>query len=98
MGIILTKYEVQKEEGADFDGIIAGKLTGPEGLLIIRVKIHSYRDMNHKWFPGMVTTEVTSETFEVSEESEELANTPNATALNEEFNKRINMYVWHGPG
>jgi hypothetical protein len=98
MGITLTKYEVLKEEGDDFDGIIVGNQISPAGPLVIRINIHSYRDMNHPWFPGMITTEVTSETLEVSEDNKELPNTLNATALNEEFNKRINMYVWHGPG
>ena len=98
MGIILTKKEVLKEEGDDFDGIIVGNLTSAARQLIIRLKIHSFRDITHQWFPGVITTEVTSETLEVSEDNKELTNTPNATVLNEEFNKRINMYVWHGPG
>ena len=96
MGIALTKKEVLKEEGDDFDGIIEGK-RGEN--IIIRLKIHSFRDMTQQWLrSGVITTEVTSETFEVSENNEQLPDTPNANALNKEFNKCINVYVWHGPG
>ena len=98
MGISLTKKEVLKEDGADFDGIIEGVRTSSAGQVIIRLKFHGFRDMNHRWFPGMISTEVTIETFEVSENNEELPDTPNANALNKTFNKCINVYVWAAPG
>jgi len=96
MGVTITKKEVLKYAGDNFDGIIEGTRTSRARRLIIRLKIHGWRDMEwHGGFwPTAKTTDVTIETFEVSENDKELPDTPDAKALNEEFNKRFNVYVW----
>ena len=95
IGVTLTKKEILKEDGDDFDGIIEGK-RGEN--LIVRIKVHGWRDMNHHggFWPTSRTTDLTTETFEVSENNKELPNTPNANALNEEFNDRIGKYYLWG--
>jgi hypothetical protein len=100
MGITLTKKEVLKEEGDTFDGVIEGTQTSPAGELIIRIKIHGWRDMDHHmgFWPTAITTDLTIETFEVSKNDKKLPDSPNAKALHDEFNNRINLYVWHTAG
>jgi hypothetical protein len=98
MGITLTKKEVLKAEGKDFDGIIEGTRASSSGKLIIRLKLHGFQDRTHPLFPGIITNELSIETLEVSENNEVSPDTPNANALNEEFNKSINVYVWSGGG
>ena len=98
MGVTLTKKEILKEDGDDFDGIIEGK-RGEN--LIVRIKVHGWRDMDHHggFWPTSRTTDLTTETFEVSENNEELPDTLNANALDEEFNDRIGKcYLWGTSG
>jgi hypothetical protein len=100
MGVTLTKKEVLKKEGIDFDGVIEGTRASPAEELIIRLKIHGWRDMNHHmgFWPTAITTDLTIETFEVSKNGKKLPDTPNAKALHDEFNNRVNLYVWHTAG
>lgn len=100
LGITLTKKEILKHEGDDFDGIIEGERADSSGQLIIRMKIHGWRDMNHHggFWPTSETTDLTIETFEIKG-NKELPDTPAAKALNEEFNDHLSKhYVWHTSG
>lgn len=101
IGVTLTKKEILKHEGDDFDGVIQGTRTSSEGQVFVRIKVHGWRDMNHHggFWPTSKTTDLTTETFEVSENNEELPDTPNAKALNEEFNDRLGKcYLWGTSG
>jgi hypothetical protein len=100
MGITVTKKEILKDEGDDFDALIEGTRTSSSGQLIIRLKLHGWRDYGwHAGFwPSAETTDVTIETFEIKD-TEELLDTPNARKLNEEFNWLIGRYyLWHTSG
>ncbi|MFX1464866.1 MAG: hypothetical protein ACFFA5_00125 [Promethearchaeota archaeon] len=100
MGITLTKKEVLKEEDIDFEGIIEGTQISPAGEVIIRLKIYGWRDMDHHmgFWPTTITTDLMIETFELSKNEKELPDTLNAKVLHDEFNNRINLYVWHTAG
>ncbi len=96
MEVSLTKKEVLKDEGTDFDGVIEGMRMGSSGEAMIRLKIHGFREGGHPLFSGEVI-EINVETFEISENNEQL-DTPNSNALNDEFNKQINVYAWKHAG
>jgi len=96
MEVDLTKKEVLKDEGDDFDGIIEGMRMSPSGKAMIQLKIHGFREGGHPLFSGEVI-EINIETFEISENNEQL-DTPNSNALNDEFNKQINAYAWKHAG
>jgi hypothetical protein len=100
MGITLTKKKVLKEEGDNFEGIIEGFRSSSAGKVIIQLKIHGWRDMDHHmgFWPTALTTDVIIETFEITKDNKKLPNSPIANALNEEFNKKINLYTWHTAG
>ncbi len=96
--VTLTKKEIIKFEGDDFDGVIEGSRPGSKGQVFVRVKIHGWRDMNHHggFWPTSLTSDLITETFELSENNEELPDTPDAKALNEEFNTNIGKYYLWG--
>ena len=98
IGVTLTKKEILKFEGDDFDAVIQGSRTGSKGQVYVRVKIHGWRDMNHHggFWPTSLTSDLITETFELSENNEELPDTPDAKALNEEFNFNIGRYYLWG--
>ena len=96
MEVNLTKKEVLKDEGDDFDGVIEGMRMSSSGQPMIRLKVHGFRQGGHPLFAGEVI-EINVETFEVSENNEQL-DTPNSNALNEEFNTQINAYAWKHAG
>ncbi len=96
MNVTLTKKEVLKDEGDDFDGVIEGMRMSPSGRTMIQLKIHGFRQGGHPLFAGEVI-EINVETFELSENNEQL-DTSNSNALNEEFNKKINTYAWKHAG
>lgn len=100
LGYTLTKHEILKHEGDDFDGVTEATRTTPEGTIILRLTIFGWRDYNHHggFWPTSETTDLTIETFEVRN-NEELPDTPLAIASNEEFNDHLSKhYVWHTSG
>jgi len=96
MEVVLTKKEVLKDEGDDFDGVIEGKRMSSSGETVIQLKIHGFREGGHPLFSGEVI-EINVETFEKSENNKQF-DSPNSNALNEEFNTKINVYAWKHAG
>ncbi len=100
MGISLTKKEVLKKEGDNFDGIIEGTQPISTGQLMIRIKVHGWRDTHHHggFWPTSLTSDVMIETFEIQND-EELPDTPNVRNLHENYNFRLGRYyLWHTSG
>ena len=95
MEVTVTKKEVLKDEGDDFDGIIEGMRMSSSGELMIKLKIHGFREGGHPLFSGEVI-EISVETLE--KVNNEQSDTSNSNALNEEFNKKINTYAWKHAG
>ena len=95
MEVVVAKKEVLKDEGDDFDGIIEGMRMSSSGELMIKLKIHGFRQGGHPLFSGEVI-EINVETFEMV--NNEQSDTPNSNALNEEFNTKINVYAWKHAG
>jgi hypothetical protein len=95
--VIVTKKEVLKKEGDDFDGVIEGNRTTSEGNTIIRLKLHGFRKKGHPLVAGIVT-EIEIETFELSKNNNEPCDTTDSNDLNEEFNERIDHYAWQQSG
>jgi hypothetical protein len=95
MEVVVTKKEVLKDEGDDFDGVIEGMRTSSSGKIMIKLKVHGFREGGHPLFSGEVI-EINVETFE--KVNNEQSDTPNSNALNEEFNTKINTYAWKHAG
>lgn len=101
IGVTLSKKEILKYEGSgtdDFEDIIEGSRPSSKGQVYVRVKVHGWRDMNHHggFWPTSLTTDLITETYELSENNEKLTDTPDANALSEEFNFNIGRYYLWG--
>lgn len=99
MGVTLTTQKIFIEEEDSFNALIEGYRVSHSGQIVILIQVQGWRD---KYFHGgfWPTTKTTKLTIKTTEIIQKVLYPHSAEAqnLNQEFNRRFNLYVWHISG